>query len=185
MKNRYLIAFALVSVLFCTTLWGALTSSIQLTVGSNHTASVGLSTAKDDVGYSVNRSFSNGSGTTQVADLVYHASRSLASSTAEDLDFAGVLTDAFGNTLTFARIKSVVIENTSTTETLTIGGDDNSIPFFAPATATVTIPPSGVLSLVGPLGGWIVTADTGDILQVTNSAGAATIYKIHVVGASN
>jgi hypothetical protein len=185
MKNKILVGLVIISALFCTNLWAALTSSVQFAVSSNHTTAIGLSTVKDDVGYSINKSFSNGSGTTQVADLVYHASRTLASSTAEDLDFYGTLTDAFGTTLNYARIKTIVIENTSTSESLTVGGDDNSIPFFDPATATVTIPPSGILCLVGPLGGFAVTADTGDILQVTNSAGGSTIYKIHVVGASN
>lgn len=183
--NRKIFLLVVAVLLAFSPVFGALTSSLQVSIISDHSATVGLSTTKDAVGYSVNKTFSNGSGTTQVADLVYHASRTLSSAATENLDLAGSLTDAFGTTLTFVRVKSILIENTSASMTLTLGGDANSVPFFDPATSTVSIPPSGAVALVAPLAGWPVAAGTGDILKMTNSTGTATTYKIWVVGGSN
>ncbi|MBF0410927.1 MAG: hypothetical protein HQM10_26515 [Candidatus Riflebacteria bacterium] len=184
-KTVFVGALLIVSLLLAFfPVFGALTSSTQITISSTHTSAVGLSTAKDEVGYGINKTFSNGSGTTQVADLVYHASRTLTTAASENLDFAGTLTDSFGNTLTFARIKSITVENTSASMTLTIGSDTTEIPIFNPSGGGITVPPSGVMTIVAPLSGWAVTADTADLLTIANSAGSSTIYKVWVVGSS-
>ena len=67
----------------------ALTSSIQTTVASKHSSSSGLATAFDTVGYTVNKTFGDGSGTTQLADLVYHATGTLADGGDVTIDVAG------------------------------------------------------------------------------------------------
>ena len=183
--KRNLIVLSLVAVMALSVqLFGALTSAVQVTLSSDHTAAVGLSTAKDNLGYTVNKTFSPGSGTTQVADLVYHAESTLTTGADATLDFYGSLTDAFGTTLNFARIKSIMIENTSGSMTLTIGNAAAPIAFFSPATATVDIPPYGVITLIAPLSGFTVTNTTADGLKLLNSAGSSTIYKIHVIGSS-
>lgn len=168
-------------------LYGALTSSVQVTVGSTHTSAVGLSTAQDSVSYPINKTFPNGSGSTQVADLVYHGSRTLSSAATESLDLYGGLTDAFGATLNFKRVKAIVIENTSASMTITVGTSTASlaVPFFSPVTATLDIPPGGVLSLTAPLAGWTVTDSTGDLVVIANSSGSSTTYKIWILGAAN
>lgn len=184
MKRIHLVLF-LVSILFVgSQLFGALTSSVQVTLGSDHTSAVGLSTARDNVGYSINKTFSNGSGTTQVADLVYHGSRTLSPASNETLDFYGSLTDAFGNTLNFARIKSIAIEQTSASMTLTVGNAAAPLPIFSPATATVDVQPSGVLAVVFPLSGVAVTDTTADGLKIDNPGASTSTYKIHVIGSS-
>lgn len=165
--------------------WAALTSSVQVTIGHDHTATTGLTTSKDSLGYTINKTFSNGSGTTQLCDLVYHASRTLGTGANETLDLYGGLTDAFGTTLNFARIKAIVIEQTSASMTLTVGNAAAPIAFFGPATATINVLPSGAIALVGPLAGWTVTDASADGLKVTNSAGSSSTYKIWIIGGGN
>lgn len=178
----FLSILAVIAVLF--PVFGALTSSVQVTVGHTNTSSSGLGTANDTLGYTINKTFSNGSGTTQVADLVYHASRSLTTAASETLDLYGGLTDAFGTTLNFARIKSITIENTSGSMTVTLGAADAPVALFDPATATVLIKPYGAVTLVAPLAGWTVTDSSADGIKILNSAGDTTTYKIHIVGSS-
>src|SRR4051812_29045516 len=48
------------------------------------------------------------------ADVVWSDQRTLALSTAESLDLAGSLTNAFGTTLTFVKVKAIYIQNTET-----------------------------------------------------------------------
>ncbi|MBF0410977.1 MAG: hypothetical protein HQM10_26775 [Candidatus Riflebacteria bacterium] len=162
----------------------ALTSTVQTSVSTIHTSAIGLSTVEDRASFTINKSFGNGSGTTQVADLVYHASRSLTSGQSENLDFYGTLEDAFGNTLNFARIKAITIENTSTSMTITIGSDTTALPIFSPAGGGVTVPPGGAITLIAPLSGWAVTDTSADLLTIANSAGSTTVYKILVLGTS-
>jgi len=164
--------------------FGALTSSVQVSIGHDHTASVGLSTAKDSLSYTINKTFSNGSGTTQVADLVYHASRTLTTGASETLDLQGGLTDAYGNTLNFVRVKSIVIEQTSASMTLTVGNATAPVVLFDPATATMAIKPSGVFAVSFPLAGVSIATETSDGLKILNSSGDSSIYKIWITGTS-
>lgn len=165
-------------------LFGALSSSVQVRFGHDQTSSTGISPARDNLGHAITRIFGNGSGSAQVADLVYHGSRTLGSEASETIDLFGSVTDAFGSTLSFARVKAITIENESGSMTLTIGDADSPLALFDPATATVTVPPLGFLCLAAPLAGWPVTDTTADELKVLNSAGATTTYKIHILGAS-
>lgn len=127
--------------------------------------------------------YSNGTGDSQV-NRVFADQRTLAA-TAEDLDLSGGLTDAFGNTITLAKLRGLIIENTATATgaNLLVGGDANSIPIFGAAADYIKIPPGGFFAWSGPVDGITVTAGTGDILQI--DAGAATItYNIWVIGAT-
>jgi hypothetical protein len=160
-----------------------LTSSVHVVAKSAHTVAVGLSTVTDTVGFSVNRSYANGTSSAQ-CDLVYHASRTLTTAASESLDLAGGITDAFGTAVTFAKVKSIVIENTSASMTLTIGGDGTA-PFETWASGTVLVPPLGTFALVAPGAGFTVTATTGDLLKILNSSGSSTTYKIWINGTSS
>ena len=160
----------------------ALTSSIQTTVNSKHTSASGLSTAIDNVALSVNTSFSNGSGTTQVAVLIYHTTGTLAAEGTATYDIAGGVADKFGATVTIVRLKSIVFQNTSGSMTVTLGAAANPVAFFDPATATVTIPPYGVWTWTAPLGGLVIGAGSSDEIKLTNSAGDSCGYKLWIVG---
>ena len=129
----------------------------------------------------------SGTGNNQ-ADLIFSDQRTLAASANESLDLAGVLVDAFGTALTFVKVKAIYIRAASTNGGNIVVGNAATNAFVGPfgaATHTLAIPAGGYLELVAPVGGWTVTAATGDLLRIANSdAGAAATYDIVIVGTS-
>jgi len=120
------------------------------------------------------------------ADKMWYDSHSLAA-TSEDLDLAGSLTDVFGNTVTFVKVKAIIIHNKSTTatENLAVGGAaaNQFINWVANASDIVNVGPDGILFLWSPIDGYAVTAGTGDLLKI--DAGSDTIaYDIIIIGTS-
>lgn len=125
-------------------------------------------------------------------DQVFYDERQYAASVADTLDLAGVLTSAFGQTITFAEVMGLIIINESragvrSLGTLTVGAGSN--PYFPWLAATgdgVKVFPGGTLALIAPdaagFGG--VTPSTGDILTITPNANAGT-YQIAIFGRSS
>ncbi|EJN11853.1 hypothetical protein PMI42_04868 [Bradyrhizobium sp. YR681] len=120
------------------------------------------------------------------ADIAFMDIRTLASNTSENLDLAGSLTDAFGATITFAKLKAIEIENPeASTTNLTVGaaGSNTFVGPFADATDAIILKPGDKFVAVSRTG-WTVTASTGDILKVANASGAAVSYTVKLIGAS-
>jgi len=120
------------------------------------------------------------------ADIVFSDTRTLTASTNEDLDLAGGVSDVFGVTRTFVKVKILRFRAAATnTTTLVIGGGTN--PFLGPfggALHTVSLAPGGEVLVTAPAAGWTVTASTADILKVTNPAGASATYDVDIIGTS-
>jgi hypothetical protein len=121
------------------------------------------------------------------ADLGYLAQRQVASATDDDIDLAGVLTDAFGATITAAELVALLVFNrprldtdTVNTTDLTIGGGSNPFLGFLSGTTPKIGPikPGGFLLLASPHASGLgtITAATADILRIANSAGAINNY---------
>lgn len=152
-----------------------------------------LSTALDLATASVPLDMTNqirltsGTGADQ-ADLIFHDTRTLAASATEDLDLAGVLASALGTTLTFARIKAVIVSAASgnTNNVNLTRPAANGVPLFLAAGDGIAVRPGGVFAWVAPDATAVaVTAGTGDLLTVTNSAGSTSVtYSVVIVGAS-
>jgi hypothetical protein len=126
----------------------------------------------------------DGTGSGQ-ASRVFASTRTLASGANEDIDLAGVLTDVFGNALTFATVKAIVIRAAAeNTTTLTVGpaATNGFVGPFGAAAHTVQVRPGGALVFAAPQTGWTVTAGTGDLLRITNASGASATYSIEIVG---
>ena len=125
-----------------------------------------------------------GNGAKQLQTF-YRAARTLSDGANEDLDLAGGLTDDAGATITFTEVKVLYIENTSATETLTVGAAASNAlaSLFGATTHTLKIPPKTKLLLWSEdATGYAVVASTGDLLRVTNSGGGSTTYNILVAG---
>ncbi|WP_328426024.1 hypothetical protein [Streptomyces sp. NBC_00443] len=139
----------------------------------------------------LSRKMSLGSGTgAGKADRVFSDRRTLAASATEDLDLAGVLTDAFGTAITFARIKGLIVAAAAAnTNNVVVGAaSSNAWATLLGATHTLTLRP-GAFVAVGTgeadATGYAVTAGTGDLLKIANSAGGTSVsYDIHIIGAS-
>lgn len=132
----------------------------------------------------------NGTGAGN-ADRMFTDQRTLTASSTEDLDLSGVLTDAFGATLTFARIKLIHIEALSTNvNNVVIGGaaTNQFINWVGAATHQVVVRPGGFITLgtgAADATGYAVTAGTGDLLRIGNSgAGSSVAYNIVLIGCS-
>ena len=163
---------------------GKLTAALQATL----TGPLDLSTPVDPLDFSKIFDFATGTGTTSGnADMSWHDTRTLTASATENLDLAGSLTNAFGTTQTFARIKAVIVfaavANTNNVNVIREG--TNGVPLFLAAGDGVPVLPGGVFVWVAPAAGVAVTAGTGDLLTFTNSAGSTSVtYSIIVIGAS-
>lgn len=127
------------------------------------------------------------------ADLLFMDQRSILSGANDDIDLAGVLLGPFGGTITMAELLAIFIINAPrsgnpNTTNLTIGGGTNPLAgWLAGTTPTVgPIRPGGVLLRVESDGAGIcpVVAGTGDILRITNGAGATANYQIGLIGRS-
>lgn len=130
----------------------------------------------------------NGTGAGQ-ADLLWSDTRTLAASASESLDLAGVLIDALGSTLTFARVKGLLVTAAAGNANDVVVGGAAANAFvgpFADATDKVKVKPGGMVAFFSPTAtSYPVTAATADQLQVANSgAGTSVSYDIVIIGAS-
>lgn len=166
--------------------------SAKLTVGlaAKQTTTVDFGTPEANLTKNYALSLANGTAAGQ-ADRIFTDTRTLGASANEDLDLAGTLTDAFGTTVTFAKVKAIIIGAASgNTNNVIVGGAATNafVNWVGAATHTVTVRPGGVLALLtgsADLNGYGVTAGTGDLLRVTNSgAGTSVTYDIAIVGTS-
>jgi len=166
----------------------SLTANIKLIVTADFTSSGDLVTSKSDLRQQYALSLASGVAGDQ-ADMVWSDQRTVALSTTEDLDVdAGGLTDVFGTTFTLVKLKVLVVCAASgNTNTVDVGGDANSVPFFAAFADFVSVHPGGCLVLTNPaLAGYAVTAGTGDIIQIANGgAGTSVTYDIVIIGTSS
>lgn len=165
----------------------ALTAKIVSQVVATLTSPLDLSTPTDALDYTQRISLTSGTGANQ-ADMMWHDTRTLAASASENIDLAGSLTGAFGTTLTFARIKGLVVAAASgnTNDVQVARGSSNGFTMFLAASDGFLVKPGGHFSWWAPgATGVAVTAGTGDILTITNSAGSTSVtYDIVILGAS-
>ncbi|MDI9885315.1 hypothetical protein QMZ92_13155 [Streptomyces sp. HNM0645] len=166
-----------------------LVSSLSVAATADLTSALDLATGTVplQVRHAVNLSSGTGAGQ---ADKVFSDRRTLAASATEDLDLAGVLTDAFGAAITFARIKGLIIKAAvGNTNNVVIGAAaTNTWATLLGATHTITLRPGAALCVMADATdatGYAVTAGSGDLLKVANSgAGTSVTYDIVLIGAS-
>jgi len=152
---------------------------VQLKITGRQVKDVGLDNPIKNINQVWEQSFTPGTGAGQVADL-YEKERTLADGVSENLDLAGILTDDFGVTKTFAKIKVLAIRNKSTTQVLSVGGAATLgfVGWVGDPTDVIKIEPGEFKLLICNLVGVTVTPGTGDLLKVANSAGAPCTYDI-------
>jgi len=162
------------------------------------TKTLDLSSVVDSDSKQIRESLDFGTGAGK-ANQVWHDRRTLAASASEDLDLAGGLTNSVGETVTFTKIKAVLIHNRSDEDIETPShsqtdaeiqvGPDATNGFtgpFADASDRLVLAAGASVLLVHPGDGWTVTADTGDLLEVTNNDDSdEAAYDIVIVGESS
>ncbi len=117
-----------------------------------------------------------------------------STTTTDDLDLAGGLTDVWGNTLTFIAIKELIIFNRANASGEILadyllvggagaGGNAWGALFGGDQDATQRVFPQGDYVVTAPRDGIPVTAGTGDILRVAHDGITAEIeYDIIIKG---
>lgn len=166
----------------------ALATRITLKVESSLTSVLDLLTATAPLTYSSQIDLATGAGLGQ-ADMQWSDTRTLTASATEDLDLAGVLTGPLGTTLTFVRIKGLFVKAAlaNTNNVVISRPAANGVPLFAAASDAISVGPGGWFGWVNPTAAGVgVTAATGDLITVTNSAGGTSVtYDVIVIGASS
>lgn len=166
-----------------------LSSKVAVSVIAELSSALDLSTASAPLTLNKNVKLTDGSGLNQ-ANLVFSDRRTIAASGSESLDLAGVLVDALGATLTFARVKALLVSAAAgnTNSVLVGGAASNAWATWADAADNeIIVKPGGAFALIAPdASGYAVTASTGDILQIANSgSGTSVTYDIVIIGASS
>lgn len=120
-------------------------------------------------------------------DLAFFDQRTLAGSTSEELDLAGVVSDLFGATITFVEVCGIFISAAAANGGNIILGNAAANQFAGPfgaVTHTLSIDAGERLLLTNLGVGWPVTAGTADKLKVDNSDAASAVYDIAIIGRS-
>jgi len=163
----------------------SLSSQVQLVVKATLTDTADLVTAEAPLVFQQLLTMANGDAANQ-ASVVWSDTRTLAASGTEDLDLAGGgLTDPFGVAFAPAKIRALIVSAASTnTNNVVVGNKAAQVPYLGAVTESVAILPGGMVVLTAPaLAGIPVTATTGDLITVTNSAGGTGVtYSIIILG---
>ena len=163
-----------------------LVAAAKAAISAAYSNSQEFGSVAQDLKYAASHSFTDGTGANQ-AQKLFTDQRTLAASANESLDLSGVLTDVFGATLAFTKIKAILVKAADgNTNDVVLGGAASNawIGPFGASTHTVAVKPGGTVMFVAPdANGYAVTAGTGDLLKVANSAaGSAVTYDIVLVG---
>ncbi|MFJ3097353.1 hypothetical protein [Streptomyces hydrogenans] len=166
-----------------------LTASMSVAASGTLTNPLDLTTGSAPLTARAATTWQNGTGAGK-ADRMFSDRRQLLASATEDLDLAGVLLDAFGTAITWARIKGLYIRAADANVNNVIIGAaaTNAWATLLGATGTITLRPGtaiGVTTGAADATAYAVTAGTGDLLKVANSgAGSAVTYDVVIIGAS-
>lgn len=161
--------------------------TIGLKVAGLFLNTIDLGPVEQKISYSPSHQFTDGNADNK-AEAIFTDTRTISASSSENLDLAGTgLVDAFGNTLTFTKIKAMIIvaAEANTNDVLVGGAGSNGwTAWVGDATDVVKVKPGGMLVLTAPKSaGLAVVASTGDILKVANSSsGSSVTYTIILVG---
>lgn len=163
-------------------------TNISLTVRGTLTKAFDLKSSVAALYFPRGFSLDNGTGAGQ-ADKMWDDTRTIAASGTDDLDLAGVLTDAFGDVTTFVKVKGIFVAAASGNTNTVVVGAAAATQFVGPfgaATHTAHVRPGGFLAFAcSDATGWAVGAGATDLLRVANGgAGTTVTYDIVIIGTS-
>jgi hypothetical protein len=168
----------------------ALTSKLTVALAATQTATFDWGTPSAALGKTYATSLTSGTGAGS-ADRVWTDTRTLAASATEDLDLAGVLTDVYGATITFVKVKGLLVAAAAgNTNNVIVGGASATqfVSWVGGATHTVTVRPGAVFALFAgdaDANGYATAAGSTDLLKIANSGGTTSVtYDIAIIGTS-
>lgn len=163
--------------------------SVRAGISWSYKSTSAIAETENSAGFSFADSLATGTAADQ-ADRLYVAQVTIAASGTLNLDLAGALTDVFGNSITFARVKAfflVPAEGNLASE-VSVGGHATAAAplWFSDATDKEKVHKTGVcFHYRADATAWPVTATTADMLSVINldATNAATL-NVAIVGCS-
>ncbi|MBV9920292.1 MAG: hypothetical protein JOY78_05460 [Pseudonocardia sp.] len=167
----------------------AVTATVSQGVSGTQSSALDLGTLSFPFSTTASVAYATGTAAGQV-DMVFTDTRTLSASGTEDLDLAGSLTGAFGNTLTFARIKAIHVSAAAgnTNNVVVTRPASNGVPWLLAAGDGIALRPGAAMTWASGSAdatGVAVTAGTGDLITVTNSAGTTSVtYNVIILGCS-
>jgi hypothetical protein len=166
--------------------------NVKLSINALKTNALDLSSSTDPLLINWTYSFTNGTGVDQ-ANQFWSDTRSLAATSADNLDLAGVLVSSLGigSTITFTKIKGIFIKHktAAASAAMQVGGHAtlalltmlNGTPDLDTAQSSINVVPGGGLALIAPnAAGYIV--GTEDMLRIYNGGAASIDYDIVILG---
>lgn len=165
----------------------SLTTKLSLSVSGQQTNPLDLGTPAFPFADSLVVTLASGVASGQ-ADRVFTDQRTLIASATEDLDLAGVLLDPWGQAITFAKLKAIILKaavgNTNNIN-LTRPAGATGVPLFLAVSDGIVIPPGFCFAWFGAGAGVTVTPASGDLFTVTNgAAGTPVTYDVVLIGTS-
>ena len=128
-----------------------LSATLIVQAAINLTSALDLVTGAAPLNFKQSNAFADGNGLGQAED-VFSDERTLAASTSEELDLSGGLTNIYGASLTFTKIKAIVVKADPTNgDNIEVGGSaSNGFDSWVGATGDfVVVVPGGTLALAG------------------------------------
>lgn len=137
---------------------------------------------------SINTTFKPTNGTANgQADLLYDKEHTIAAGADLDLDLAGALVDAFGDTLAMVEACMVaLVADVANDADLVVGGHPTAEAqlWFSGAGDKSKLAAGAVELHTHPGAGWPVTAGTADMLRINNPGAVANKVKVMIWGRS-
>lgn len=167
----------------------SLTGTLKVIFDFTNLATSDLSTLKDTLLHEIRLALTSGTSANQI-DKIWHDRRTLAGGANETLDLIGSLTDAFGVTASFAKVKAILIYNRTTTTGvfLLVGGAASNAwagGMLVDASDKAKVGPGGFLAWASPVDGYAAAAGSTDNLKIENGHGStAAEYDIIIIGTS-
>lgn len=164
----------------------SVSGTITLDVALNAIENFDLgSDVKAGISQALTQAFASGVGLNQL-DRLFVDQRTVSGSGTDALDFnGGGLLDILKNAWAPARLKLLIVKNLGPNDIQIVRPASNGIPLFLAASDGVQVPVGGMVMLLWPsAAGIVVTAGTGDLLNIVNTAGGSIDYVIIAGGAS-
>lgn len=170
-----------------------LSASVRLRLAASQTGSNDFDGPSFAPALEAVMNLANGTGAGQ-ADLLFVDQRSVNASSNDDIDLAGVLTSAFGTTITAAEVVGILVINAPrdgapNVSSLTIGGSSAPfLGFLGGTTPTIgPIGPGGFFFIGCPSASGVgtVTATTADLMRVSNGAGGTAVWQLGILARSS
>lgn len=161
------------------------TGSFKVSATGTLVNSSDLTSDSSSLNYSKSYLISNGTAADQ-ANMIWTDTRTISASGSDDLDLAGVLSDSYGGTITFTKIKGIIVSAAAAnTNLVLVGGNTNGlVNWVADKTDIIKVRPGGVFAIYSnDSTGYAVTGTTADILTIANSSsGTSVTYDIVIIG---